>query len=88
MVEKIGGTGKLQYLQGIPVQEREKLKRSEGEVLDTENSETIRSMIEKAKEYPDYRSSLVESLKVAIENGTFEIDENKIASKIVTLLEG
>jgi negative regulator of flagellin synthesis FlgM len=48
-----------------------------------EEGKKVAEYIEMAKNYPEIRIDLVNKIKQAIENGTFKVDVEKIAKKIL-----
>jgi negative regulator of flagellin synthesis FlgM len=48
-----------------------------------EEGKKVAEYIEMAKNYPEIRINIVNQIKQAIENGTFKVDAQKIAKKIL-----
>lgn len=65
--------------------EKSKVSEQEKEALVVQEGKKVAEYIEMAKNYPEVRTELVQQIKEAIENGTFKVDVEKIAKK---LLEG
>lgn len=65
--------------------EKSKVKGQETDSLVIEEGKKVAQYIDMAKNYPEVRVQLVQQIKEAIEKGSFEIDVEKIAKK---LLEG
>lgn len=65
--------------------EKSKVSGQDKESLVVQEGKKVAEYIEMAKNYPEVRTELVRQIKEAIENGTFKIDIEKIAKK---LLEG
>ncbi|HOA16372.1 MAG TPA: flagellar biosynthesis anti-sigma factor FlgM [Fervidobacterium sp.] len=63
--------------------EKSKVKGGDEESLVIEEGRKVAEYIEMAKDYPEIRTDLVEQLKNAIQNGTFKVDVEKIARKIL-----
>lgn len=65
--------------------EKSKVKEPEQDSLLIEDGKKFAQYIDMAKSYPEVRVQLVQQIKEAIEKGSFKIDVEKIAKK---LLEG
>ncbi len=63
--------------------EKSKVKAQKSESLVIEEGKKVAEYIEMAKNYPEVRIELVQKIKQAIENGTFVVDAEKIAKKIL-----
>ncbi|AFG36031.1 flagellar biosynthesis anti-sigma factor FlgM [Fervidobacterium pennivorans DSM 9078] len=66
--------------------EKSKVKGEAKNVADSiilEEGKKVAEYIEMAKNYPEIRVELVNQIKQAIENGTFKVDVEKIAKKIL-----
>ncbi|ANE41759.1 flagellar biosynthesis anti-sigma factor FlgM [Fervidobacterium sp. SC_NGM5_O18] len=66
--------------------EKSKVKGEAKNVTDSitlEEGKKVAEYIEMAKNYPEIRIDLVNKIKQAIENGTFKVDVEKIAKKIL-----
>nr|WP_312058233.1 flagellar biosynthesis anti-sigma factor FlgM [Fervidobacterium pennivorans] len=66
--------------------EKSKVKGEAKNVTDSitlEEGKKVAEYIEMAKNYPEIRIDLVHKIKQAIENGTFKVDVEKIAKKIL-----
>ncbi len=90
MIEKIEGPGGVNPLKGPQSTNVEKLKGkvTKKDELILEGSIQLKDMIEAAKSSPDVREKLVEELKKAIEGGTYAVNVENIARKILEELEG
>uniref|UniRef100_A0A7V4KEE6 Negative regulator of flagellin synthesis n=1 Tax=Fervidobacterium pennivorans TaxID=93466 RepID=A0A7V4KEE6_FERPE len=66
--------------------EKSKVKGEVKNVADSiilEEGKKVAEYIEMAKSYPEIRVEFVNQIKQAIENGTFKVDVEKIAKKIL-----
>jgi len=93
MIDRINRAGQMQNAQNISELkgkenkrvEKSKVSEQEKEALVVQEGKKVAEYIEMAKNYPEVRTELVQQIKEAIENGTFKVDVEKIAKK---LLEG
>lgn len=93
MIDRINRAGQMQNIQNISEikgkeskrVEKSKVSEQKKDDLVVQEGKKIAEYIEMAKNYPEVRAELVQQIKEAIENGTFKVDVEKIAKK---LLEG
>lgn len=94
MIDRINKAGQMQNAQNISEIKGKENKRVEKskvgeevakETLLIEEGKKVAEYIEMAKNYPEVRTELVQQIREAIENGTFKVDVEKLAKK---LLEG
>ncbi|MFN6992436.1 MAG: flagellar biosynthesis anti-sigma factor FlgM [Fervidobacterium sp.] len=93
MIDRINRTNQMQNPQnlsdikgkGEKRVEKSKVKEPEQDSLVVEEGKKFAQYIDMAKNYPEVRVQLVQQIKDAIEKGSFAIDVEKIAKK---LLEG
>ncbi|ODN31072.1 flagellar biosynthesis anti-sigma factor FlgM [Fervidobacterium thailandense] len=90
MIDRVNRAGQMQGAQhiqetkGKEAKKGEKLReKEEKEALLIEDGKKVAEYIAMAKNYPEVRTELVQKLKEAIENGTFKIDVDKIARKLL-----
>ena len=84
MIEKIEGPGGVNPLKGPQSTNIEKLK---GKTVKKDEL-ILKDMLEASKNSPDIREKLVEELRKAIEGGTYVVNVENIARKILEELEG
>jgi negative regulator of flagellin synthesis FlgM len=58
---------------------------SQDKVTLTDQAASVQNMQQTAKAYPDIDTAKVEAIKAAIASGNFEIDVDKIASRLVDI---
>jgi len=93
MIDKINKAGiqgaqNLQEVKGKGEKNVEKLKEKAEEkkvtdALVVEEGKKIAEYIELAKSYPEIRTELVKQIKDAIDSGTFKVNPEQIAKKIL-----
>ncbi|WP_448375127.1 flagellar biosynthesis anti-sigma factor FlgM [Fervidobacterium sp.] len=93
MIDKINKAGiqGAQNIQEVKGKSEKSVEKSKGkteemkvnEELVVEEGRKIAEYIEMAKNYPEIRTDLVKQIKDAIDSGTFKIDPEKIAKKIL-----
>ena len=90
MIERIEGSGGVNPLKGPQSTNVEKLKGKavKKDELILEGSVQLKDMLEASKNSPDVREKLVEELRKAIEGGTYVVNVENIARKILEELEG
>jgi len=89
VIEKIEGSGGVNPLKGPQGTNIEKLKgkKVKKDELILEDSIQLKDMLEISKNSPEIREKLVEELKKAIEGGTYIVNVENIARKILGELE-
>ncbi|MHC1568348.1 MAG: flagellar biosynthesis anti-sigma factor FlgM [Candidatus Syntropharchaeia archaeon] len=90
MIERIEGPGGANPLKGPQSANVEKLKGKavKKDELILEGSVQLKDMLEASKNSPDVREKLVEELRKAIEGGTYVVNVENIARRILEELEG
>jgi len=90
VIERIEGPGGVNPLKGPQSTNVEKLKGKavKKDELILEGSVQLKDMLEASKNSPDVREKLVEELRKAIEGGTYVVNVENIARKILEELEG
>ena len=90
MIERIEGPGGVNPLKGPQSANVEKLKGKavKKDELILEGSVQLKDMLEASKNSPDVREKLVEELRKAIEGGTYVVNVENIARRILEELEG
>ncbi len=90
MIDRVNRAGQMQGVQhiqeakGKEAKKREELRdKVDNEALLVESGKKVAEYISMAKNYPEIRTELVQKLKEAIENGTFKVDVDKIAKKLL-----
>lgn len=93
MIDKINKAG-MQSAQNVPEvkgktekgvekSKGKEVRKGASDSIVVEEGRKVAEYIEMAKSYPEIRVELVNSIKQAIENGTFKVDPEKIAKKIL-----
>lgn len=71
------------YNQNMNMKKTEKQKSKEDKINISEEAKTYQFAINKLKDIPEIRTDKVNSLKKQIQSGTYKVDADKIAEKMI-----